>query len=95
MPIYEFCAENVTFLEKAFEAGAQRVELCDNLAVGDTTPSIFCIDAPLFVLFIQKSRILVADTAILSVFQNILRPINYEESLKNKMIVSLFMEVVI
>ena len=25
MPIYEFCAENVTFLEKAFEAGAQRV----------------------------------------------------------------------
>lgn len=39
MPIYEFCAENVTFLEKAFQAGAQRVELCDNLAVGGTTPS--------------------------------------------------------
>lgn len=33
MPIYEFCAENVTLLEKAFKAGAQRVELCDNLAV--------------------------------------------------------------
>ena len=32
MPIYEFCAENVTLLEKAFKAGAQRVELCDNLA---------------------------------------------------------------
>ena len=39
MPIYEFCAENVTYLEKAFQAGAQRVELCDNLAVGGTTPS--------------------------------------------------------
>lgn len=36
MPIYEFCAENVTLLEKAFKAGAQRVELCDNLAVGGT-----------------------------------------------------------
>ena len=30
MPIYEFCAENVTLLDKAFKAGAQRVELCDN-----------------------------------------------------------------
>ena len=39
MPIYEFCAENVTLLEKAFKAGAQRVELCDNLSVGGTTPS--------------------------------------------------------
>ena len=37
--IYEFCAENVTLLEKAMEAGARRIELCDNLAVGGTTPS--------------------------------------------------------
>ena len=37
--IYEFCAENVTMLEKAMEAGARRIELCDNLAVGGTTPS--------------------------------------------------------
>ena len=29
--IYEFCAENVTLLEKAMEAGARRIELCDNL----------------------------------------------------------------
>ena len=36
--IYEFCAENVTLLEKAMEAGARRIELCDNLAVGGTTP---------------------------------------------------------
>ena len=31
--IYEFCAENVTLLEKAMQAGARRIELCDNLAV--------------------------------------------------------------
>ena len=37
--IYEFCAENVIMLEKAMEAGARRIELCDNLAVGGTTPS--------------------------------------------------------
>lgn len=39
MPLYEFCAENITLLEKAFQAGASRVELCDNLAVGGTTLS--------------------------------------------------------
>ena len=37
--IYEFCAENVTLLEEAMQAGARRIELCDNLAVGGTTPS--------------------------------------------------------
>ncbi|CVT06791.1 copper homeostasis protein [Streptococcus pneumoniae] len=37
--IYEFCAENVTLLEKAMQAGARRIELCDNLAVGGITPS--------------------------------------------------------
>ena len=37
--IYEFCAENFTLIEKAMEAGARRIELCDNLAVGGTTPS--------------------------------------------------------
>lgn len=35
----EFCAENLTCVEAALAAGAQRVELCDNLAVGGTTPS--------------------------------------------------------
>ncbi|MEW4353633.1 copper homeostasis protein CutC [Streptococcus pneumoniae] len=38
--IFEFCAENGTLVERAFQAGAQRVELCDNLAVGGTTPSM-------------------------------------------------------
>ena len=43
--LYEFCAENVTLLEKAMQAGARRIELCDNLAVGGTTPSYGVIQA--------------------------------------------------
>lgn len=43
--IYEFCAENVTNLEKAMQVGARRIELCDNLAVGGTTPSYGVIKA--------------------------------------------------
>lgn len=35
----EFCAENFTDIPKAIQAGADRIELCDNLAVGGTTPS--------------------------------------------------------
>ena len=42
--IYEFCAENVTLLEKAMQAGARRIQLCDNLAVGGTTPSYQLLD---------------------------------------------------
>ncbi|MDO4668053.1 MAG: copper homeostasis protein CutC [Streptococcus sp.] len=37
--LYEFCAENITDIEKAMQFGARRIELCDNLAVGGTTPS--------------------------------------------------------
>lgn len=37
--LYEFCAENFERVPAAIEAGAGRIELCDNLAVGGTTPS--------------------------------------------------------
>lgn len=37
--IREFCAENFTQVRAALLAGANRIELCDNLAVGGTTPS--------------------------------------------------------
>ena len=37
--LYEFCAENFTDVPAAIAAGARRIELCDNLAVGGTTPS--------------------------------------------------------
>ena len=43
--LYEFCAENVTLLEKAMQSGARRIELCDNLTVGGTTPSYGVIQA--------------------------------------------------
>lgn len=37
--IYEFCAENFERVPAAIAGGAGRIELCDNLAVGGTTPS--------------------------------------------------------
>ncbi|WP_313630472.1 copper homeostasis protein CutC [Enterococcus devriesei] len=42
--IKEFCAENYTNIPQAIKAGAGRIELCDNLAVGGTTPSIGVIE---------------------------------------------------
>jgi copper homeostasis protein len=41
----EFCAENVEHVAEALAAGAKRIELCDNLAVGGTTPSVGVIRA--------------------------------------------------
>lgn len=35
----EFCAENMERVPAAIEAGAKRIELCDNLSVGGTSPS--------------------------------------------------------
>ncbi|MFH6675608.1 copper homeostasis protein CutC [Streptococcus suis] len=37
--IKEFCSENHVGVMKAISLGAKRIELCDNLAVGGTTPS--------------------------------------------------------
>lgn len=37
--IREFCAENFMNIPQAVAAGVERIELCDNLAVGGTTPS--------------------------------------------------------
>ena len=41
----EFCAENMEHVEAALAAGAGRIELCDNLAVGGTTPSAGVVEA--------------------------------------------------
>jgi len=43
--IREFCAENFTDIPRVVAAGVDRVELCDNLAVGGTTPSFGVIKA--------------------------------------------------
>ncbi len=40
----EFCAENYTSIPLAIANGANRIELCDNLAVGGTTPSTGVIE---------------------------------------------------
>lgn len=45
--IKEFCAENYTNIPKAIQAGAGRIELCDNLAIGGTTPSLGVIEEAL------------------------------------------------
>lgn len=37
--ILEFCSENFTKVPAAIAKGANRIELCDNLAAGGTTPS--------------------------------------------------------
>ncbi len=37
--ILEFCAENFTKIPEAIKGGASRIELCDNLAAGGTTPA--------------------------------------------------------
>lgn len=39
MIIRELCVENFTSIPKAIKKGVERIELCDNLAVGGTTPS--------------------------------------------------------
>ena len=41
----EFCAENMELVPASVAAGAARIELCDNLAVGGTTPSYGVIRA--------------------------------------------------
>lgn len=35
----EFCAENLVNVEEALDAGARRIELCDDLSVGGITPT--------------------------------------------------------
>ncbi len=37
--LFEYCAENFTNIEAALRAGADRIELCDHLAPGGTTPT--------------------------------------------------------
>lgn len=41
----EFCAENRAGIGRALAMGASRIELCDNLAVGGTTPSYGVIES--------------------------------------------------
>ena len=44
MIIRELCLENFNKIPQALQAGVERIELCDNLAVGGTTPSYDVIE---------------------------------------------------
>ena len=44
MIIRELCLENFTKIPQALQAGVEIIELCDNLAVGGTTPSYGVIE---------------------------------------------------
>lgn len=62
--IKEFCAENFTDIPLAVQAGAHRIELCDNLAEGGTTPSLgvvheaakYCLDQQIDLMVIIRPR---------------------------------------
>lgn len=60
----EACVENFTHVPTVVEAGAKRIELCDNLAVGGTTPSVgvikiateYCYDNNVSVIVMLRPR---------------------------------------
>ena len=60
----EACVENFTNVPGVIERGAKRIELCDNLAVGGTTPSIgvikttaeYCSDKDVSIIVILRPR---------------------------------------
>lgn len=45
MLLKEFCAENMERVPAAIDAGVKRIELCDNLACGGTSPSVGVVRA--------------------------------------------------
>lgn len=55
----EFCAENNTLVGRAIELGAMRIELCDNLAVGGTTPSYGVIKGTVELAHSHGARVMV------------------------------------
>ena len=55
----EFCAENNTLVGRAIGLGATRIELCDNLAVGGTTPSYGVIKAAVQIAHSRGARVMV------------------------------------
>ena len=55
----EFCAENNTHIEAAIRAGAQRIELCDNLAVGGTTASYGVMQATIALAHAHQVAVMV------------------------------------
>jgi copper homeostasis protein len=59
MIIRELCVENFTKIPQATSANIERIELCDNLAVGGTTPSYGTIQAAAELLSETKTTLAV------------------------------------
>ncbi|MDY4041661.1 MAG: copper homeostasis protein CutC [Collinsella sp.] len=59
MMLREFCAENMTDVPAAIAAGAARIELCDNLAVGGTTPGYGVIRAAVAFAHARNAQVMV------------------------------------
>ena len=55
----EFCAENLTNVPEALAAGAHRIELCDHLSVGGTTPSDEVIAQAVALVHAHSARVMV------------------------------------
>lgn len=56
--LFEFCAENMTDVPAAIGAGAGRIELCDNLAVGGTTPSAGVVAAAVSYAHAHRTKVM-------------------------------------
>lgn len=54
----EFCAENLEHVVEALASGARRIELCDNLAVGGTTPSYGVIKAAVDLCHVHDAAVM-------------------------------------
>ena len=55
----EFCAQNLTNVAEALAAGVDRIELCDDLAVGGVTPSDEVIDRAVALVHAHGARVMV------------------------------------
>lgn len=57
--LLEFCAENLVNVQEAIEAGAGRIELCDDLSVGGVTPSHAVIEEAVALIHALGAQVMV------------------------------------
>ena len=55
--VVETCVEDIEGVRVSARAGADRAELCDNLAAGGTTPSIGAVEAAIFAAAVSEAEI--------------------------------------
>ena len=84
--IREACVEGFTQALRAQELGAERIELCENLAAGGTTPSLGTVIAckkylkiPVIVMVRPRGGNFVYSTLKQRSWQVILKPLRWQE----------------